>query len=344
MKVDLIDYEKIYILNFFIFKMTEIFPRKVVYVSTSHSPLGEGNVSAIHDRMIFISDSLREYAERKWSIENVGRFSSVIPSAVDVEQNENSMRIHCGLTEYKMLLGMVKMALERERTGLSENIHGLSTEIMPLTLDKMFFLDKRSDAITQHGVGFYDIPTAGQSAQIYLKKAFETGPDLIKGKSDTDKMLDMFGFPRWNLVRHLGLNQDEIGDIFYTGFSRGFEVSLDSQFNGFARVIPEAREIMRRSNEESRLVYRLEDVLDILSSIGNNGEEGQRLKEDIYGNTPVPNGNGFRIIDDCLGTLLSNTFHLRGVDDYFQALDILKKKDYDVIEVPQGIIHLDDLN
>lgn len=261
-----------------------------------------------------------------------------MPSAVDVEQKEDSLIIHCGLTEYKFLLGMVNLVLEKKRTDLYENIHGLSTEIMPLTSDGMFFLDRRHPETTQHGVGFYDIPTAGQNAQMWIDRLPEEHSGLVKN------MEDMFGFPRWNLMRHLGLKQGEIEDIFYTGFSRGFEVSLDSQFNGYVRVIPEAKEIQKRSNESSRLTYRLRDLSNVLDSIGNNGRT-RKIKEDVYGNKPFPTEDGFRIVDDCLGTLLSNTLHLKGIREYSHALEIIKGKGYDIREIFQSrIIHLDDLD
>jgi len=318
--------------------MTESFPRKRVYVSTLPSPLRERHVSAIRDREIKVGDFLRGYSEGRWVAENEGWTSSSIPSAVDVEQTQDNLLIHCGLTEYKYLLGMVKLASERGRTGLAEDIHGLSTEIMPLTLDQMFFLDRRSGGMTQHGVGFYDIPTAGQHAQMWIDRIPEEHQGLVKN------MLDMGGFPRWNLIRHLGLKQEEIGEIFYTGFSRGFEVSLDSQFNGYTKITPEAGEIMRRSKEGSRLVYNFDDLLDLLDSIGNDGNGGRSLKEDIRGRTPEPTGTGFRIIDDCLGTLLSNTLHLRGKEAHDQVLGVLEGKGYEIMEVSQKRVHLDDLN
>ncbi len=317
--------------------MVNKFPRKKVYVFITHSPLREGEVFALNDRKIIYSDFFKGYSEGRWDAENKGWTSSIIPSAVDVEYDD-TLKIHCGLTEYKYLSGMVKLALARGSTDLVEMISGLSTEIMPLTIDERFFLDRRVEGTTQHAVGFYDIPTAGQNAQIYLDKATMIHPRLIKD------IFDMFGFPKWNLIRHLNLRLDEIGNIFYTGFSRGFEVSLDSQFNGYSKVNVESREIMKRNNLENRLVYNFGDLIEVLDSIGNNGKTN-KIKEDIYGNIPKSNEQtkGFAIVDDCLGTLLSNLYHLKRME-YNQALEILKSKVYSIKEVKQKLIHLENLN
>ena len=62
------------------------------------------------------------------------------------------------------------------------------------------------------------------------------------------------------------------------------------------------------------------------------------LKEDIYGNLPTENEqtNGFAIVDDCLGTLLSNTLHLRGQKEYGGALERLRERGYSINLVPHG--------
>lgn len=260
-----------------------------------------------------------------------------MPTAVDVESNSNKMVLHCGVTEYKYLLGMVKMASERKSTEGLEFVHGLSTEIMPLTLDGMFFLNRRSAGVTQHGVGFYDIPTAGQNAQVWIDKIPKEQLGLVRD------MFDMTGFPQWNMIKHLGLNLEEVGKIRYTGFSRGFEVSLDSQFNGYAHVNVEANEVMNNGkNSENLLAYRFEDLTDIFESIGNDGKDGRKIKEDIYGKTPQPNERGFVLVDDCLGTLLSNAWHISGPQAYAEGLNMLRSRGYKINEIPAGKVHLDD--
>lgn len=314
------------------------FPRKEVYVYTALAPIPDRKVLALNDSPINLEPNFKRYADRKWALENTGWTSSPISSVVSVEYKDGSLRLHSGLTEYKYLLGMVKLAIERKRTDLTSP-SGLSTEIMPLTADGIFLLSRRSPQTTQHGAGFYDIPTAGQSAQIWIDKLPKEHSGLVKC------VFDVSGFSRWNLIRHLGLKIAEIGDIFYTGFSKGFEVSIDAQFNGYARVGPEAQELMKRLELEGRsemLAYRFENLPEVLDSIGRK----ENLKEDIFGNKPIPKEDGFRIVDDCLGTLLSNTFHIKGRQAYIEAKRVLEKRGYRVLEVPESgkTIRLEDLN
>lgn len=313
--------------------MNNKFPRKEIYVYTSKTPLKEGEVLALNDRKIELTPSFKEYSERKWETENKGWTSSIIPSAVDVEVSMEGMKVHCGLTEYKYLLGMVKLITETKTTDSAPSIHGLSTEIMPLTLDGIFLLNRREKSTTQHGIGFYDIPNAGQNAQMWLDKIPKEQSGLVNG------LFDLVGFPKWNMIRNIVLTEKEIGEIFYTGFSRGFEVSLDSQFNGYAPVKLAAHELKNREGNENKLFYRFNDIMEVLDSINNSS----KIKEDIYGNTPKPTEEGFKIIDDCLGTLLSNIKHIKGDKEYNQALEVLKNKDYKITEISQEKIHLDSL-
>jgi hypothetical protein len=316
--------------------MEKEFPRKEIYVYTSKNPLGEGKVSAVENSKIILPNSFKEYSERKWELENKGWISSVIPSAIEVEAGEDYMTIHCGITEYKYLLGMVKMVAEKKSTNSVPSIQGLSTEIMPLTTDGIFPLRRREKSTTQHGVGFYDIPNAGQNAQMWLSKIPYEYSKLV-----TD-IFDMIGFPKWNLIRNIGLNKKEIGGIFFTGFSRGFEVSLDSQFNGYTEVTLSANELRNRNGNENTLFFRFRDLMDVLSSINNDGKV-KKIKEDVSGNVPKPTENGFKLIDDCIGTLLSNLKHLNGKQEYTEALDILKDKGYLIKEVTNGMINLNSL-
>jgi len=313
--------------------MSNKFPRNEIYVYTSKTPLGEGKVFALNDRKIELTPSFKEYSERKWETKNKGWTSSIIPSAIEVSVNKDSMEVHCGLTEYKYLLGMVKLITETKNTDSAPAIHGLSTEIMPLTLDGIFLLGRREKSTTRHGIGFYDIPNAGQNAQMWLDKIPIEQSHLVEG------LFDMVGFPKWNMMRNACLNENEIGEIFYTGFSRGFEVSLDSQFNGYAPVRLSADELKNRKGNENKLFYHFYDLAEVLDSINKNS----RLKEDIYGNTPEPTENGFKIIDDCLGTLLSNTKHIRGEKEYNQGLEVLENRGYEIKDISQGNIQLNSL-
>jgi len=316
--------------------MKKKFPRKEVYVHTTKIPLGEGDVITLEDRTLQISPYFKKYAEQKWESENKEGVSSPMLSVLEIESQDDRLILHCGPTEYKYLLGMVKLAFQQGEIG-EDYIAGLSTEIMPLTLDNMFFLEKRYSKITQHGVGFYDMPSAGQHAQIHLDKSKIKYQGLVNGMSD------MFGFPIWNMIRNLNVNPSELEKIFYTGFSKGFEVSLDTQINGYARVNLEALELEKRNTTENRFTYNFNDLSDLLTCIGNDGKDGRRIKEDIHGKIPIPNERGFALIDDCLGTLLSNTKHLYGTEKYEDLVKILKNKDYKINEVPGGKIILSTL-
>jgi len=317
--------------------MSKEFPRKEFYVYTSKAPLREGTVIALKDREFSIGDVLREYSEKKWETDNAGWESSAIPTVVDVEHDGYSMKLHCSLTEYKYLLGMVKFAHEKKKTGLTEAVHGLSTEIMPILDDGTFPLGRRSKSSTQHGVGFYDIPSAGQNAQMWMEKIPEDKTWLV------ENLFDVFGFPKWNMMRNIGFDYEELSNIYYTGFSRGFEVSLDSQFNGYVRARVKSNEIRKRPGNEDKLFYKFDDFLEILSSVNNDGKS-KKIKEDIYGKVPEPRENGFKIIDDCLGTLLSNAFHIKGEKYYKQGLEILIGKGYKINEISDKRTNLLELN
>ncbi len=321
--------------------MPQEFPRKELWVYTSKNPLNaQTQVSALKDKEIILTNGFKEYAQGRWDSDNRGWTSSIIPSSIDVECNEDSMIIHCGLSEYKHLLGMVKLALQNKTIPHQDYIGGLSTEIMPLTSDRMFCLEKRVKG-TQHGLGFWDIPTASQNAQMWLDRVPKELSGLVKD------LFDMDGFPRWNFIRNMNFKPEEIGEIFYTGFSKGAEVSLDTQYNGFTKVDLESGIIAKRLEDKKPnvLFYKLEDLPEVFDSIGKNGERGEKVKEDIYGNVPTANEqtNGFAIIDDCLGTLLSNTSHLRGNQSYGEALEVLREKGYSINLVPHGKTHLADL-
>jgi len=216
--------------------------------------------------------------------------------------------------------------------------------MFPLTLDETFILEQRSSDTTQHAVGFCDIPTAGQSAEIYLDAARRDFPNLSISAED------LFGFARYNLMQHFGLRLEEIGKIGYVGFSKGFECSIDSQINGYVDINCEGREIITRSeskdNGDKRLLYKFGDILDVLDSIGNQGKE--KVKEDLQGRIPGVTSltNNFGIVDVCLGTLLNILWH-KNNNQYHSALDILDKKGYQINEIklgPESKIILDDLN
>ena len=315
--------------------MMKEFPRKEIYVHTTPSLVDSKSVKAVWDREIRIPNYLKGYSQARWDVENKGWTSSRLPSAVDVESVEGMLEIHCGINEYKNLIGGVKLGYHLKRSDVAV-LHGLSTEIMPLTFDGVFPLERRS--ATEHGNGFYDIPTSGQHAQMWLNKLEEAGyPDLAAS------MLDMTGFPKGNLLRTLGIKPTN-NPIIYTGFSRGFEVSLDTQFNGFTRTSIECEELRDLSEKNKGLFYyKFEDLLKVLDSVGKN--EG--VFEDVYGNKPQANKQtgAFALVDDCLGTLLSNTYHLLGNGNgaYAEGVDVLRRRGYTVNEVPKGLIHLSSL-
>mgnify|MGYP001558643754 FL=1 len=317
--------------------MKNKFPRKEIYLYQSKTPLAEGKVCALNDSVLILSQKFKDYSNPKWELENKGWTSSVIPNVIQVDCKKEAMVLHCGKTEYKHLLGMVKIAKETHKIPL-ELINGLATEIMPITSDRCFFIEKRTPEKTQHGAGFYDIPTAGQNAEIYFKEARKKQPLLIKD------IFDMNGFPKWNLIRHLNLKREEIGKIFYTGFCKGFEVSLASLFNGYAKISLKAEEVMKRTKGKEFLCYQLKDLPEILKSIGNDGKI-RKIKPDIYGNVPEvnPETGGFMIVEDAFGTILGALRHIEGEKAYKQALKIIKKKGYKIIRLKQGKINLAEL-
>src|SRR3989338_6237142 len=231
--------------------MAKELPRKEIYVHTTPSLVDSKSVKAVWDREIRIPNYLKGYSQARWDVENKGWTSSRLPSAVDVESVEGMLRIHCGINEYKNLIGGVKLGYHSKRSDVAV-LHGLSTEIMPLTSDGVFPLERRS--ATEHGNGFYDIPTSGQHAQMWLKKLEEAGYQNLAAS-----MLDMTGFPRGNLLRTLGIKPSNT-PIMYTSFSRGFEVSLDTQFNGFTNIRIESEELRGMSEKNKGLLYyKLED-------------------------------------------------------------------------------------
>ena len=317
--------------------MPNSFPRKEIYVYTTEKPLDEKSVFAMNDKDLVIPDYLEDYSKKKWESDNKGWTSSVIPSALEVELVDNSMTIHCGLTEYKYLLGMVKLADEKKRSDDNGVIHGLSIETIPIFSDDTIILERRNSSSTQHGVGFYDFPTASQNAEMYLKKAETKYPGLVKS------MFDMSGFPRFHILKSFEQIKPESLEtsIKYIGFSRGFEVSLDSQFNSYIFLPLESGEVMTDNKAENRLVYRRSRLLDVLDSI--NRETALR---DINGIRPVPclQTGGFSIIDDCLGNILSFIYHTDN-SNYSDAITILKESGYTINEVkPKGnLVKLDDL-
>lgn len=326
--------------------MSKEFPRKEVWMHTTQKPLRKNKILAVCDEEISLTDYFRGYSDGRWASDNVGWTSSLLPSSVEVESGGDFIVIHCGLNEYKNLIGMVKLAIETKIIPVKDYIGGLSTEIMPLTSDEIFILEKRIKG-TQHGLGFWDIPSASQNAQMWLDKIPKEYSGLVKD------LFDMDGFPRWNLIRNMALRPEEIGEIFYTGFSKGAEVSLDSQYNGYTKINLEhaiIRDRMLNSAEREEraknlLFYRLKDLPAVFDSIGKSGKRGDRVKEDFYGNVPTENKQteGFAIVDDCLGTLLSNANHLFGPNAYIDGLNTLKSRGYKINNVPIGKTILADL-
>ncbi|MBI2044046.1 hypothetical protein HYT24_01645 [Candidatus Pacearchaeota archaeon] len=319
--------------------MDKPFPRKEIYVHTLPNILTSGQVSAIDHGRLELNEELRRYADAKWEKENQKDPNSVIPSAFMVETDENSMTVHCHGTEYKYLLGTVKMAREEGTSDLPQLISDLSSEIMLLTKDEMFVLERRLGEATQVGIRRYDIPSY-QNAQIWVDSIMPGERDQI---DLNDGMWDMPGFARWSLMREFGLRSKEIGQIFYTGFARGFEVSISPQFNGFARTNLTGEELMARKVDGDRLIYRFEELTELFASLGKEFKR-RDLKPDVYGRIPRTTHDGFRIIDGCLGNLLSNAYHLNGIERYTQLKAILKEKGYVIHEVPTGNVNLDDLN
>ena len=310
------------------------FPRKEIYFHTTKIPLKSNLVAAVQDRTFKLNRNLEEYSEAKWKMENEGWTSSIIPTMVDIESNENRMKIHCGVSSYKYLLGMVKLAQARGESDFRGIVHGLSTEVIPIFSDQTIIFEQRQGKSTQHGVGFYDIPSASQNAEMHYKKAEDKYPGLVKN------LFDMDGFPKYHILNaFLGISMDHIGDIFYVGFSRGFEVSLDSQVNGFTHIPLRGEDIMKTSSSENRLIYRLSGLPDLLDSIGMNNP-----KPDVFGNIPriAPQTGAFTIVDDCLGTLLSTMYHTNR-RNYYESLEALKNRGYKANIVKGSNFKLDDL-
>ncbi len=316
----------------------DIFPQKKVYIYLSKIPVTAKKVYALNDNILSVSQKFKNYADNKWESENKNWISSAIPTAMKVDCNSDSMVIHCGMSEYKYIFGGIKLAKEKNKIP-SELINGLATEIIPVTSDECFFLERRDSKITQHGIGFYDIPTAGQNAQMYIDEAKKKQPGLV------NDIFDTAGFPKWNLIRHLNLKQEEIGEIFYTGFSKGFEVSLASLFNGYARINLKAEEIMSRLKAKEILCYRLDDLPKLLNSIGNDGNN-KKIKADIYGNAPGinPQTHGFALVEDSFGGILGVLKQFRGEEAYLEALKIMKEKGYEIILLKQEKINLAELD
>jgi hypothetical protein len=322
--------------------MINQFPRKKIYICTFQRPLEDGEIVAREEvGNLGLDERLVDYSEDAWERESRGKVSSEIASAVSVKLDPCCVIVNCGLTGYKNLIGQFKRARENKQTDGLERVHGLSTEILPITNDERVIFEQRDARVTDHGVGFYDIPTAGQSAQMYVETARKDYPGLVNNE------FDLFGLAKYNLIRHLGVEIGEIGeDLAFVGFSRGFEVSIDSQFNGFCSLNLESGEIERRTlgNESHRLVYGMEDILGVFDSIGKT----TGLKEDVHGNVPgiTKMDERFRMVDNCLGTLLSVLWHKHN-ESYGPAKQILEGKGYEIQEVHlkmNEVLNLDTLN
>jgi len=305
--------------------MSKPFPRKEIYVYTIESPLGSEELTAVYDKgKLKFSNYFEGYAQGRWDAENKGWTSSVIPSVVEIDITSRSMTLHFATTQYHKLLGMVKLAAQRGITDDKNIVHGLSIETVPFFADGIVIFERRKSGATQHAVGVYDFPTASQNAQMYLGKAEGKFLGLVKD------MFDMTGFPKFHIARAFDLNPNDVAYTDYVGFSRGFEVSLDTQINGFVGLAIESKEVINGEKAESRLVYKKDRLLDVLDSIGTPS-----LPLDEYGHAPQPASQTerFAIVDDCLGTILSTLYHTQGKRSYYDALEILKKKGYTINEV-----------
>jgi hypothetical protein len=310
------------------------FPRKELYVHHTKKPLESSLVKALNDVKFKINPALELYSDYRWDLENKGWISSPIPTITDLDSSKNELIIHCGISEYKYLLGMVKLAEYKKESDTHGIVHGLSTEIIPIFSDDTLIFEQRNPKSTQHGAGFYDIPTASQNAQIYIEKANKIKEGLVKN------IFDMDGFPRYHIIKAFPkIPIEEIKEIFYTGFSRGFEVSLDTQINGYTKIDVDGAELIRGENYDNRLIYNLSDLLYILDSIGES-----TTKEDVYSRNPRENTQTgkFAIIDDCIGNLLSYLYHKK-YNDYNSAIEILEKKGYKINEVNKNRIDLNTL-
>ncbi len=307
--------------------MPKLFPRKEIYVYTTEISLESDKVKAIYDKgKLKLSNYFEGYAQGRWDAENKGWTSSVIPSIIEIDIIPKGMTLHCATTRYHNLLGMVKHTYERGVTDDKNIVHGLSIETVPIFSDDTVVFERRKSGATQHAIGFYDFPTASQNALIYLGKAEEKFPGLVKN------MFDMTGFPKFHLAKAFDLsNPKDIDEIFYVGFSRGFEVSLDTQINGYVGLPIESKEVMKSEKAESRLAYKIDKLLDLLNCIGKE----KSFPLDEYGNIPQPAShiNRFAIVDDCLGTILSTLYHIKGKSSYYDAISILEKKGYTINEV-----------
>lgn len=101
------------------------FPQKKIYLYQSKTPLAEEKVCALNDSVLILSQKFKDYSNHKWELENKGWTSSVIPNVIQVDCKKEAMVLHCGKTEYKHLLGMVKIAKETHKIPL-ELINGLA--------------------------------------------------------------------------------------------------------------------------------------------------------------------------------------------------------------------------
>jgi len=316
--------------------MDKKFPRKEIYVCTFEKPISSEKVLSNNLGELKLNEDFKKYAEEKWSKENKGWFSSAMASVIKVFVSDK-MKISYKMTEYKYFLGNIKRAIEKETSEGSELIDGLATEIMPITLDGYFPLERRSGSATQHAIGYYDIPTAGQNARVWFEKSQEVKPGLVKD------ICDMNGFPKWNLIRHLNLQENEIGEVFYNGFSKGFEVALAVQFNGLVKVNVFLKDLIVREKNKERFWYSIKDIPEILNSIGNDGIH-EKIKKDIFGRVPEVTEDGFKLVEDTLGTILSNLWHIKRKEKYNEAKKILESKGYKIIEiVPKENIFLKKL-
>ena len=200
------------------------FPRKEIYIHNTQKPINSNLIKALYDRNQKINHFLSEYSDSKWELENQGWISSIIPTIVDVDSNRDEMILHCGTSEYKYLLGMVKLAKEKRESDTNGIIHGLSTEIIPIFNEDIIVFEQRQGKSTQHGVGFYDIPTASQNAEIYIDKANKFKEGLVKN------IFDMTGFPKYHILKAFPkISLDKIKEIFYTGFSDFSSIDLISK-------------------------------------------------------------------------------------------------------------------
>jgi hypothetical protein len=311
------------------------FPRKVIYAHITEKPLDSRLVAARNDRTFNLNDHLRDFSDVKWATDNVGWTSSPLPTMIEVDSTEDELVLHCGITEYKYLSGMVKLAKQEKKSNTHGTIHGLTTEVIPIFEDETVIIEQRQGADTQHGVGFYDFACAGQNAKMYVDKANELVNGLVSS------MFDMVGFPQYQITKAFPqLHPDSIGDMFYVAVSRGFEVSLDSQVCGFTHVPFESGDVRVNDASEHRLIYMVDELPELLDSIGR-----ARPRGDIFARTPkpAPQTGVFTIVDDSIGTILGILYH-KDRSQYQSALDALHDRGYTINEVNGPSFNLDDLN